>query len=95
MVEHTLYSIRHVYPEITLVVTLCLIIIADLLIRKKDHTTGWILVGGLTVTGLFLLMQTGQNELLFFGMISADPFALFFKMARCWFSRLCLSLHFR
>lgn len=80
MVEHTLYSIRHVYPEITLVVTLCLIIIADLLIRKKDHTTGWILVGGLTVAGLFLLMQTGQNELLFFGMISADPFALFFKL---------------
>lgn len=80
MVEHTLYSIRHFYPEITLVVTLCLIIIADLLTKKKGHTTGWILFGGLMATGLFLLMQTSQNELLFFDMISADPFALFFKL---------------
>jgi len=80
MVEHTLYSIRHVYPEITLVVTLCVIIIADLLIRKRSHATGWILFGGLIITGLFLMMQTGRSELIFFGMIAADPFALFFKI---------------
>ena len=80
MVDNILNSITHFYPEIAIVVTLCAIIIGDLLIKRKGHTGGWILIFGMVVTGFMLLAQTGVNQSVFFDMIAVDPFALYFKL---------------
>jgi NADH-quinone oxidoreductase subunit N len=80
MIEHTLYSISQVYPEIIILGTLCVIIIADLLVKSGKHTTGWILLGGLLISGISVVMQTGSNLAVFYDMIAVDPFAIFFKV---------------
>lgn len=80
MVEHTLHSISLFYPEIIIVVTLCVIIIADLVVKKKNHTAGWILMGGFGLAGITVLLQAGRNESVFYDMVAVDPFALFFKV---------------
>lgn len=80
MVDNIFHSISHFYPEIVIVVTLCAIIIADLFMKRKGHTTGWILLAGMVSSGIFLLLQTGLSETVFYDMAAVDPFALFFKM---------------
>ena len=79
MVEQTLYSISQFYPEIIITLTLCVIIVTDLLIKEENHTTGWILLGGFVLAGLTLILQFGRNESVFFDMIAIDPFSHFFK----------------
>jgi NADH-quinone oxidoreductase subunit N len=79
MVEQTLYSIGRFYPEIIIVITLCVIIVADLFNKKKNHLTGWILLGGFVLAGLATILQSGWLESVFYDMVAVDPFALFFK----------------
>lgn len=80
MVENALYSISRFYPEIILILTLCVIVIADLVSKKENHATGWILMGGLGVAGLAVFPQFGYSGTIFYDMIAVDPFAAFFKM---------------
>ncbi|TVQ02317.1 MAG: NADH-quinone oxidoreductase subunit N [Balneolaceae bacterium] len=79
MVEHTLHSIGQFLPEIVIVSTLCVIIVADLFIKSERHTTGWIMLGGLLLAGYFTIMQIGRSEAVFYDMVAVDPFAVFFK----------------
>ena len=80
MIEQTLHSISHFYPEIVLILTLCLIIAADLVIKSDKPVSGWILLGGLVVSGAALLLQTGQIGSFFYDMVVVDPFSAFFKL---------------
>lgn len=80
MVDNILNSIIHFYPEIAIVVTLCVIIIGDLIIKRKGHTGGWILLTGMIITGILVLAQSGKNSSVFHNMIAVDPFALYFKL---------------
>lgn len=80
MVEHTLYSIGRYLPEIVIVITLCVIIIADLFVKSGRHTTGWILLSGFILAGFFAVMQYGRNESVFYDMVAVDPYAVFFKV---------------
>jgi NADH-quinone oxidoreductase subunit N len=80
MVEQTLYSIGRFYPEIIVVLTLCVIIVADLLNKKRNHATGWILMGGFILAGITTFMQFGWAESVFYDMVAVDPFSLFFKV---------------
>lgn len=80
MIEQSLHSLSQFYPEIILILTLCVIIVADLLIKKESNTTGYIFLGGLGLTGIFVLMQLGKNETVFYDMVAVDPFAVFFKV---------------
>ena len=80
MVEQTLYSIGRFYPEIIIVLTLCVIIVADLINKKENHFTGWILMGGFILAGLTTVMQFGWSESVFYDMVAVDPFSLFFKV---------------
>ena len=80
MAEITLHSISFYLPEITIVATLCVIIVADLLIKNKPHTTGLILLGGLVLAGIFTILQAGQSESVFYNFVAVDPFAVFFKI---------------
>lgn len=80
MIEQTLLSINHFYPEIVLIITLCLIIFADLVIKSDKPVSGWILLGGLVVSGAAILLQAGQSGSFFYDMIVVDPFSAFFKL---------------
>jgi len=79
MVEHTLHSLGFYLPEIALVVTLCVIIVADLLMNKKKRS-GLILLAGLLIAILLLFLQPDGSESVFYEMVAADPFALYFKV---------------
>lgn len=80
MVEHTLHSIGQYLPEIVILATLCVIIVADLFIKSERHTTGWIMLGGLLLAGYFTILQSGRSETVFYDMVAVDPFAVFFKL---------------
>lgn len=80
MAEHTLYSIGLFLPEIIIVLTLCVIIVADLFDKNEKNSSGWILLGGFTAAGIAILYQIGKNESVFYDMIAVDPFAVFFKI---------------
>ncbi len=80
MVDYILHSTSQLYPEIVVVLTLCLIIIVDLFQKEKNHTAGWLLLGGLALAGGIALLQYGQTESVFYEMVAVDPFALFFKV---------------
>jgi NADH-quinone oxidoreductase subunit N len=79
MVEHTLASISQFLPEITIVVTLCLIIVADLVFKNNRLIGGWILLAGLLAAGFLTLAQSGRSESVFYDMIAVDPYAVYFK----------------
>lgn len=80
MIEQTLHSILHFYPEIALIVTLCALILADLILKKGHKASGWILLSGILVTGFLLLQHSGESTTVFYDMIAIDPFGLFFKI---------------
>jgi NADH-quinone oxidoreductase subunit N len=80
MIEHTLHSISYFIPEIILVITLCVLIVADMAARPKSQVGGWIILGGFLLAGLFTVLQTGVSESVFYDMIAADPFSRFFKI---------------
>ncbi len=79
MIEHTLHSLSQFYPEIVIVFTLCVIIVADLIIKKESNATAYIFLGGMVLTGILVLLQSGKVESVFYNMIVVDPFAVFFK----------------
>lgn len=80
MIEHTLNSISQFYPEIIIVLTLCVIIVVDLVVKKKKFIISWLLIGGLVLAGITVLLQIGRLETVFYDMIAVDPFAVFLKV---------------
>ncbi|NBC65331.1 MAG: hypothetical protein GVY07_06695, partial [Bacteroidetes bacterium] len=80
MIEQALYSISQFYPEIVIILTLCVIIMADLITKSDKPVTGWIMLGGLVISGITILFQVGQNGSFFYNMVVVDPFAVFFKL---------------
>lgn len=80
MVEHILHSLGLYLPEIVMVLTLCVIIVADLFIEKKKYVSGVILLIGLFLAGILLFLQPAGSESVFYGMVASDPFALYFKV---------------
>ncbi len=79
MVDHTIHSLGFYLPEIVMVVTLCVIIVADLIIKKRQQISGVVLLAGLLIAGLMLFIQPAGAESVFSDMVAADPFARFFK----------------
>ena len=66
-------------PETTLVVTFCFAILAGLIFRKTPKTVAWLVFIGVGVALFFVVNQAGVSQQIFSGMISVDPFAVFFK----------------
>jgi NADH-quinone oxidoreductase subunit N len=79
MVEHTIHSLGFYLPEIVMVLTLCVIIVADLLIKERKQLSGVLLLGGLLLAGIMLFIQPAGPESVFYDMVASDPFALYFK----------------
>ncbi len=80
--SNSLYLIK---PEITISVTLVLLVFADLIMDKNKKLLPYISVAGLLVAGYFLIEQFQTNAFAFStsntaGMIIVDPFGNFFKL---------------
>ncbi len=74
-------SISLFKPEAALIVTLVVVILADLIFSKIKHAGGYAALAGLAVTGWFLFDHgSGEAASTFTGMLAVDPFAMFFKV---------------
>lgn len=73
-------SLKIFLPEISLTVTLALVILLDLIFGKKFKNVGaFVSLVGLAVTLFFTLKQYGANYQIFRGMFVVDPYSTFFK----------------
>jgi len=73
-----LSSIPFYYPELLLVITILLAIIADLIpgLRRYNY---YISLLGIIGAGLLLSASSGAEQSLYMGTIAIDPFSHFFK----------------
>lgn len=78
-IPEILSSLNQFLPEVTLIVTLLVCLILDIILRKKSVYVSIIALAGLAVTLYFTYMQTGLSIALFSGMLAIDPYAVFFK----------------
>lgn len=77
-----LKDVRFIYPELTITVTIIVVILADLVLASnKKSICSWLTVGG-SVIALLLSLQlySSGDRLLFSNLLALDPFALFFKV---------------
>jgi NADH:ubiquinone oxidoreductase subunit 2 (subunit N) len=71
-------SLKNFLPELTLTITLAVVIIADLIFGKKIRNIGaYISIFGLLVTGYFTIKQYGGSYQIFRGMFVVDPYSTF------------------
>jgi len=80
MPEIILNNLTLILPELVLTATALLIIIAHLLRRTDGSIVYYIALAGLVGTVYALTGKTGQNISAFDGMLSIDPFSLYFKI---------------
>ncbi len=79
---NSLYLIK---PEITISITLVLLVLADLIMDKNKKLLPYISVAGLVVAGFFIIEHFSTNAFAFStssstGMVVVDPFGNFFKL---------------
>lgn len=79
IVNDLLNSLGLFKPELALLATFVLVIIADLVIKNNKVNAGISIIGSI-VSGVFLIMQSGIVSGVFQNIASVDPFADFFKM---------------
>ncbi|MBU0529943.1 NADH-quinone oxidoreductase subunit N [bacterium] len=77
-----LHSIKYFIPELIILATVLIGIIADLFYsKKKSYLTGNWILGGLILALISILLHNLQNvTTLFTDMVALDPFAVFFKL---------------
>ena len=79
MQQQIINSLSNFLPEITIISTLIVCLVLDLLLRRKSPAVSIVAIIGLLVSFYFVICQTGIEESLFFDMIVIDPYSLFFK----------------
>lgn len=79
IVNDLLNSLGLFKPELALLATFVLVIIADLVIKNNKVNAGISIVGSI-VSGIFLILQSGVVSGAFQDLTAIDPFADFFKM---------------
>lgn len=80
MSEIILNNLTLILPELVLTATVLIIIVAHLLRRMDDSIVYYLALAGLIGTVYALTGKVGQNVSAFDGMLSIDPFSLFFKI---------------
>lgn len=72
-------SINYFVPELVLVLTLLILILADLIFRRFRFINAYISLIGFIVAGIFLILQP-RNWIGFFDSFVTDEFSFFFKI---------------
>ncbi|MBI1806639.1 MAG: NADH-quinone oxidoreductase subunit N [Ignavibacteria bacterium] len=80
MLEQIIHSVNLLKPETTLAITFCVLLVVDLIVKKRGSETAWLALIGLAITGFFLMQEpaAGTNSI-FFNMFAVDAFSIFFK----------------
>lgn len=78
-IDNLMASIGFFAPEIAIVITFILAILADLLFKNSRNIAAYISIVGLVLTGLLLGTLAGVSRSLFDGLVVVDPFSTFFK----------------
>jgi len=78
---NNLQSIKYFIPELIIVATVLIGIIADLVYsKKKSYKVGFWILGGLIISFILVLMHNEHNVItLFTDMVTLDPFGVLFK----------------
>ncbi|MBI5476784.1 MAG: NADH-quinone oxidoreductase subunit N [Ignavibacteriales bacterium] len=80
MLDQILQSLKYFQTETVLVVSFCVIVLADLIFRKKSNVTSYLALISLVVATYYLGLQGSDGiKSIFFNMFAVDPFSLFFK----------------
>ena len=77
--KQTLDSLNNFLPETTIIITLLVCLIADLLFNKKSLVVSLLAIAGLLITSYFVSMQIGVKLSIFSGMVVIDGYSVFFK----------------
>ena len=73
-------SLKNFLPELTLTITLAIVIITDLIFGRKFRNIGaYVSILGLVATAYFTIKQYGGSYQIFRGMFVVDPYSTFFK----------------
>lgn len=72
-------SITLFLPEIILVITLGIAILADIVLKKSRFINGYIAIAGFILSGIMLFSQR-TNQLAFLNSFVVDSFAIYFKI---------------
>ncbi len=80
MSAQILKDLSFFYPEIALIATFLVAIIADLIAKRSTPVVATVTMAGLLVSGALVLGQNGMHASIFFNMLAIDPFAFFFKI---------------
>ncbi len=80
MSEQILKDLTLFTPEITLIATFLVAIIADLIAKRSAPVVAVVAMAGFLVAGALVLGQSGTHASIFFNMVAVDPFAFFFKL---------------
>jgi NADH-quinone oxidoreductase subunit N len=81
MLEQITAGAKSLQPETALGVTFCVLLLADLVVRRKKSSLPWLALLGLAVTAYCTALQTvsGTHSILF-NMFAIDAFSSFFKV---------------
>jgi NADH-quinone oxidoreductase subunit N len=80
MADQILKDLALFTPELALIATMLLAIIADLIFRRTAQVVPAIVLAGFALAGALVLGQFGTNASIFFSMLAVDSFAVFFKL---------------
>lgn len=80
MTETILNNLNLILPELVLTATVLAVIVVHLLKRNDNALVYYVSIAGLTGTLYALTGKVGENVSAFDGMLSIDPFSLFFKI---------------
>jgi len=72
-------NIEKFLPEITIIITILVCLVLDLIIKKKSPIVSLVGIIGLIVSAYFVYKYSNNYEILFTRMIVIDPYAVFFK----------------
>lgn len=78
VVNELIGSLGLIKPELALLVTFVVVIIADLIFKNNKVNLGLSILGTI-VSGIFLIGMSGTNTSAFANLIAVDPFSEFFK----------------
>lgn len=78
-IDNLMMSIGYFTPEIVVVITFIMAILADLIFKNSRNIAAYISIIGLVATGFCLGTLTGVSKSLFEGLIVVDPYSTFFK----------------
>src|SRR3989339_1574273 len=80
MVEQVLQSLAKFLPETPLAATICVAILAGIIVRSRPRLPLLIAFLGVGLSMVFSVQEMGTSQSLFSGMLAVDPFAIFFKI---------------